>query len=429
MALEGSLRDLALPEILGMVSRQRRTGILTIQGEEDIVAVSFLGGEVVAADALNQSFEEGLSEVLAGEGLMRPAEFQAVVSATHQQGVRLIDVLVQGEHLDREQLLEALRLQTYQLLVRLLRWRAGEFKFYAGDEVAYEEGFRALPVEEVLIRAARELGPEGPLGGPPPEPAAVYERVPEGEGGARPAGVHGGIGPEERLVLERLSGRRPAAELVADTALPEFKLLYVLHRLERSGLIRPCAPAAVEPPPLVLQEVPEPAPPPALHVAQPATALPPETRAPLAWAGPALAGAFALALAWILVTAPGRLFLPFPWQGAEREGLEKVQRAALYLRLDRAAKTYYLLEGRFPGELERLVDLRLLAPDDLRDPAGRTIAYSSGQTSYQVAPVAGGQAVAELGQTEAVTGNFLLDPDFVELPPQVTESPPLVLLD
>ena len=52
MAIEGNLEVFQLPEILQMIAAQRKTGILTVQGESDIVAVSFKDGQVVAADAL-----------------------------------------------------------------------------------------------------------------------------------------------------------------------------------------------------------------------------------------------------------------------------------------------------------------------------------------------------------------------------------------
>ena len=52
MSVEGSLDLFSLPEILQMISQQGKTGILTIQGQQDIVAISFLTGHIVAADSL-----------------------------------------------------------------------------------------------------------------------------------------------------------------------------------------------------------------------------------------------------------------------------------------------------------------------------------------------------------------------------------------
>ena len=80
MALEGDLRLFRLPDILQVISQQQKTGILTVQGDQDILAVSFLRGDIVAADALNQNFETGLGEVLASQGLVRPESLSRLFS-------------------------------------------------------------------------------------------------------------------------------------------------------------------------------------------------------------------------------------------------------------------------------------------------------------------------------------------------------------
>jgi len=47
MAVEGTLDLFKLPEILQLISQQKKTGILTVQGQQDIVAISFLNGRIV----------------------------------------------------------------------------------------------------------------------------------------------------------------------------------------------------------------------------------------------------------------------------------------------------------------------------------------------------------------------------------------------
>src|ERR1700724_1899288 len=104
MAVEGSLDLFSLPEILQMISQQGKTDILTIQGQQDIVAVSFLGGRIVAADSLAHTVEEGLSKLLVGEGLLSAAEL-ARAGAEHQvSGGRLPPLLVERRYLPRPQL-------------------------------------------------------------------------------------------------------------------------------------------------------------------------------------------------------------------------------------------------------------------------------------------------------------------------------------
>ncbi len=480
MAIEGSLETFQLPEILQMVSAQRKTGILTVQGESDIVAVSFKDGQVVAADALNQTVEEGLGQILASQGLVSPRDFAAVTAEHDVAGKRLLDLLLERGLVERGQLLEALRLQTYRLLLQLLRWDQGEFKFYSGDEVAYEEGFYAISIEELLIRSLSDLGDDGQVGGPP-DLAIAYERV-AGAPPIRYVGVDGGpgdggsgvwIAAEDRPLVERLDGRTAVGTLADETGVGHYRALFTLYKLLRAGAVRAVAaqPAAARPPapaaapvatgPLrIVPAAPAPAvvvpgrhglPPtggpaelgealPEVPSARPAAAArarrvvmarptAPARPSAVAVAAPRLA---ALGVAVALLAAPWlgprRLLLPFPWQEAARLSLERNQRSAQYLQIDRAARTFFLLEGHYPDGLQELVGLDLLSPGDLADPAGRRLAYSAGDLSYEVQPVAGGEPMTELGVREAITGDFLLDPDFLDLP-EKPDRPPLVLLD
>ena len=180
MAVEGSLDLFRLPEILQMVSQQGKTGILTIQGQQDIVAVSFLKGRIVAADSLAHTVEDGLAKVLVTEGLMSGADFARAGAENQATGGRLLDHLVDRGYLSRRQLLAALRLQTLRQLEALLRWQEGDFKFYGGDEVSYEEGFESISVEDLLLRSLGDFSaappaplapsapPRPPAGAPPP---------------------------------------------------------------------------------------------------------------------------------------------------------------------------------------------------------------------------------------------------------------------
>nr|MDP9122629.1 hypothetical protein [Acidobacteriota bacterium] len=124
---------------------------------------------------------------------------------------------------------------------------------------------------------------------------------------------------------------------------------------------------------------------------------------------------------------PYRVVIPFPWQGEDRTALVHDRRQATYLKTDRAAKTFFLLEGRFPDRLEQLRDSNLLGDADLVDPQHLPFRYSMREDSYTLQPLLDGKPLEGAEATEAITGNFLLDP-LLFVPAQST-TPPVVLLD
>ena len=186
MAVEGTLELFKLPEILQLIAQQKKTGILTIQGAQDIIAVTFQNGRIVAADALNQTLEEGLARVLVAEGLLDRADFARAAAEHDAAGGRLLDLLVDRGYTARSDLLRGLRLQTFRLLEQLLSWQKGEFKFYSGDEVPFEEGFVPISVDELLYQSAEKAVAARPVAAPRPVPAPRPAAAPRAGAGGLP---------------------------------------------------------------------------------------------------------------------------------------------------------------------------------------------------------------------------------------------------
>jgi Domain of unknown function (DUF4388) len=552
MAVEGSLDLFSLPEILQMISQQCKTGILTVQGQQDIVAVSFLNGRIVAADSLAHTVEEGLSQVLVSERMLTASDFARATAENQAAGSRLLDLLVERRYLTRPQLLAALRTQTVRLLESLLRWQEGDFKFYGGDEVSYEDGFEPISVEDLLLRMLAELSATPPrppaaavpgadgettpkLRAAPPRPAAIAEAtprwpapVPAEAAAAPPAGAGGAGGPgaaagpaapgapggPRRLVADPPTGAGRAAptpgpsgggtsprwtgsrelesgglHLAGVPELPELALPLPEAaagspaRVSQADPLVPQRAATVDPgpparPTPAAAQVPWPA---AVMAPRPGTGAPPSrprlsgppsakpAGSPPAAAASALparvragaivppdapplprkfrqmqveraevprlprlisaALALGLTVALVLVArqVPETLLLPFPWEQSERNAFERNQREALFDKLDIAAKTAFLRDGRFPDQLSQLRDAGLLSPVDLRDPGGEPLLYTAREDSYTLQATEGGKALADAEASESITGNFLLDPNLVQS--GTNSSQPIVLLD
>jgi hypothetical protein len=549
MSVEGSLDLFSLPEILQMISQQGKTGILTVQGQQDIVAISFLTGHIVAADSLAHTVEEGLAKLLLGEGLLSAAELARAMAEHQASGGRLLDVLVERRYLTRPQLLGALRLQTIRQLEALLRWQAGDFKFYGGDEVSYEEGFEPISVEDLLLRTLADFaGPPPPAGQPRPLSAAADARgAAAGVPKPLPTGAGGGAAGE----------RRPAREAKADSGelrlpqvpeLPEVPpysapreaapprtvpsrspappaggpLATAVAAATAAGApaqdptkppARPAAGAAPWPagvPPLAPSSPPASVPWPAAALAHPPSAPPvrprgtasgvvrpqglpaadgpalvpaatgragtlwspavvtpdappagqrtratapggsspevaaagplpkrfrqmqieePDRQVPLAHrvAAAGLAVAVAAGLAVAAQLAPERVLLPVPWQQGERAAFVRNQRESLYDKIETAAKTAFLRDGRFPDQLGQLRDFGLLSSSDLTDPGGEPLLYSAREDGYTLQATEGGKPLPDADTSGSISGNFLLDPSVYQNSPQ--SGPPIVLLD
>lgn len=458
MSFEGDLQSVALPWVLQRVAAETSTGILTVQGEEDIVAVSLLKGEVVAADALNQTVEEGLEAALVSQDAINKENFAAVVQ-DYQGGSSgsLGEMLIQRGLISRDQLLNGLRLQTYRLMTQILSWETGEYKFYSGDEVSYEEGFQPISIEELLVRSLKEHRESRNQRLDLPSPDQILRRLPP-SGELKILGRDGdGVGPgiwlTERQVafLERLNGTRSVAQAAESVDLKHYPMLFCLYRLQQEALIESTtgvltSDAAVgeasvgESTPSQMSELeadlraeifmpPDPAEISAVHSVR----LELESlNAPVAMPGvlrqvvPVLAILLALALAIGLVLRPDSLLFPFPWQSEQRQTFARTLRESLFLKIDRAAKSFFLFQAHYPDRLEELAQQGLIADADLRDPVGHRLSYEADELRYRLTPLDGEEG-GEFERSEGITGDFLLDPQFTT--GSVFEKEALYLID
>ncbi len=374
--LEGKLSETSLDAVLLQIRGGTRTGILTLQNDEDIVAVSVEKGEIVGADALNESLEEGLGVILIGEGLVTEAQFESATSRVDARAGRIGDLLIEDGLVSREDYLAVLRRYTMTLIQRIKTWDEGEFKFYVGDEVSYEEGFDPIRMKEVLDLRAVEAT----------QLSSTSEPASEEHDPAHPSSpATTGWVTDSNVFEEGVDAALP----VEEGSEPERKDS-LLETIRRRGL------AWLVTAPDWMSQV-----------------------APLM---------VLLALAVVVVWRPNSLVYPFFWLESERLELEKQRRSSVYMKIDRAAKTFFLLEGRFPDDLHTLVTRGLLSPEDVVGSGGRILSYLPGDRGYVIRPGATDGTDPGVSKVEAIAGDFFLDPEFaIHLPDR--GPPPLVLLD
>jgi hypothetical protein len=360
VALRGTLRDFSLGEILQLISFQRKTGVLSVEGEEDTVSVSFLDGKVVAADSLKRRFENRLGNLLVRAGKLTPPVLAEVLDEQKRLGQRIGFVLVNRGLVTPADLQAALRTQILNLIYRLFRWHDGRYHFSQEKSVEYEvDHFTPVATENILMEAAR-MSDEWPLiQSRIPSLDLVFRRAPGteslrivSEDGERAPGALA-VTPEEEIVWGLINGARSVTEITEATFLSDFDVVKALDQMlgrrliVDGGSVRPVAPAPEAPAPAPAREV-----------------IPANTPAALALWG---------ALAALLIVAV--VFLPRNSMNAVLNGarggylspVENSIAVAWLQRLDRGLEIFYLNEGFYPSSLSQLASAAVLegaAPAD-----------------------------------------------------------------
>lgn len=387
MALEGTLRDFSLADIFQLIGIQKKTGVLTLRFNGEVVTVSFLNGNVVTADSAKKNLDDRLGSVLVKSGRVTERQLQEALKIQKETLKRLGSILVDGKYITESDLREALRLQITQIVYRLFRWKDGDYHFSQEESVEYDRVyFTPLSAESILMEGIRMID-EWPIierrissfeqvfskTRPDVKPVVVARDHPEPPSDLASTLSSAGaqdVKPEilrltrdEAAVFDLVDGRRSVQEIIDRVRMGDFEACKILYDLICRNLIAaeadPGSPARVGPRRRRIGPFLE--------------------RAGYA----ALMGAVVLSLATITkspFSGSPRLLAP---RGALEEIDELICRNRVE-RLDEAIQIYFLQKGFYPDDLKDLVRGRLVGETTLRDPWGRTFGFISTTDGYRI---------------------------------------------
>ena len=362
MGLEGTLRVFSLTDIFQVLGLQRKSGLLTVEGDEDTVTVSFLGGQVVSADSTARRLDNRIGNLLVRAGRISQEQLGRVLEVQRQTQQRLGILLIREKLVTPQDLREALRLQVCRIVFGAFRWQDGRFRFSQDAAVEYDaDHMLPIPTESVLMEAA-QMHDEWPLLDKKIRSReTVYRRAPGVEKlllSASPGEEREGtlvVSKAEAETWKWLDGTRSVGELLDRAFLSDFEVYKGLSELMDRNLI-------------VEGRIPSAAP---AAVGVVASAASPVGDLAL-WIAFAVLCALAV---YMIRRNPWKTLLPPVAQTPEAAGFLKSVSLARLVAIERAVRVYYDSSGQYPRNLESLVVSRILQEGALRDPYGRPYRY------------------------------------------------------
>lgn len=213
MSMVGRLEDLALPDILQILSLSKRTGRLTLTRREGKGVILFRQGHITYA--ASDSARETLGNILVCQKHITEGTLMAALEIQHRstENPLLGRILVEQGHITQEVLERCIRQQIERVIGEFFTWRKGFFKFELMDVQALD-GVQ-VDTHDFLLKSG--LSPEFLLleaggrvdeGGPPPAKEKKVQKPPAAGGPARPAAPAGPAKASAEASPEEVSGQR-----------------------------------------------------------------------------------------------------------------------------------------------------------------------------------------------------------------------------
>jgi hypothetical protein len=361
MALNGTLRDFGIADILQLIAQQQKTGTLHLDSKDQEVHIGFQDGVIVQAESATRRKKDLFGTMLVRAEIISEQQLEEALETQKRTLQRLGDVLVSTGVITKDRYRQMAQLQFNETLYRLFSWKSGTYAFEQGTVHYDPADVTPVRAESVLMEGFRMVDEWPVIRKRIPRYDLVFERLKElpnsntsemaqGAEERRARGDFASFGEQERRVYALVTPVRDVRKLIDLSCLGEFETCKALTNLVNLGYLK-ALPALGDPDPL-----------------QDEVSTLDRVRGTVG-----RIAVTAVVLGGLVLVAVTSNLNPWSLSGSARTGFEEsaVQQAvarAQVSRLEAALDVYRLEKGEYPPSLQALVDTRLVSPSDLRYP-------------------------------------------------------------
>lgn len=229
MALEGSLRDFGLADILQLIYFQKKSGILSLSGYKDKVQLVFSEGNVISAESRKRMEDNRLGKILLKKGLIKGEDLKSALEEQKKTGARIGDVFLKKELVNKEEIKETLTLQMTETVVQLFSWKEGTYGFQSQEVVVSKDLGFSLDTQHLLMEGLRIMD-EWSLAEGKITPDTVFTTT----GKTDPA-----LTTEEETILNFVDGENDVSIIIDLSGMEDFQASRIFLSLMEREIIEP----------------------------------------------------------------------------------------------------------------------------------------------------------------------------------------------
>jgi len=364
MALQGTLRDFSITEIIQLIGQQLKTGILKIHRGKSSVEVYFVDGMIVHVYSNYRGKKDLIGEILVKAQLITEEQLERVLRIQKETLKYLGEILVELQLLTKDDVLKVISTQIYETIYDLFWWEDGTFSFDLKLVESYKKIPFALSTEQVLLNILRMVDEWSEIEKKIFSPYLVFKKTAGGEEkGALSSKYYleEKLSSEQELMYNLVDGTRTVQDIIDRSLVGKFNASEILVNLLEMGLIEV---VGVQTPNLIKKVR-------AINF-----------RRTFVFA---CYGIFLLAMFFALVYAKPDFLNLFLDSKIEESRLETpthfIYKAQLQ-RIKNALEIYHLEKGNYPVRLDDLVKTGLLKDKDLSIRKGVSYTYELKEGKY-----------------------------------------------
>jgi hypothetical protein len=232
MALEGNVRDFGLSEILQLIALQKKTGMLSITGEQTMV-IYFREGQIISTRDRRKLAADPFRDYILKYGFISAEELNRIQQIQTETNLDLTDILVSEKKFSDDELRIIFAEQIQETIQEILTWPRSQYKFIIGSQVLQGvNSFGSFKVEGLLMESMRRIDEFPEFVRIFPSESTIVKRLPA------PADGKVEIEELEDLIYSVLEKPMSIAELVPKARMSRFSAYEALKCLLEKGLLQ-----------------------------------------------------------------------------------------------------------------------------------------------------------------------------------------------
>jgi hypothetical protein len=250
MAFKGTLKEFKVPDILQLISLQKKTGILTFTSTDAFVTLIFDQGMIVGVDAFPKKLEMRVGNVLVKQDFISEEMLQRALTIQKRTNQKVGEILLGMGLIGEDTINESLKTQAVEVILSLFKWKKGDYNFKVMDHL--DRTMRMIePIQtDNLIMEGVQMLDEWPLIRKLiPEDSMVLEPIPVETRDIEIIAEYEEDMPEaeedkiyltetEANLLKYVNGENSVADLVEMGVFTQYKVYKSLFNLINKKIIR-----------------------------------------------------------------------------------------------------------------------------------------------------------------------------------------------
>ena len=242
MALQGTLRDFSITEIIQLIGQQLKTGVLKLRRGKSLAEVYFVDGMIVHVYSNYRGKKDLIGEILVKAQLITEEQLERVLRIQKETLKYLGEILVELQLLTKDHIIKVIITQIYETIYELFWWEDGTFYFDLKLVESYKRIPLALSTEQVLLNILRMVDEWSEIEKKVSSPYMVFRKVlgveeKSTEVLAPQRYVKEKLTSEQEMVYNVVDGTRTVQEIIDRSLLGKFNASEILVNLLEIGLI------------------------------------------------------------------------------------------------------------------------------------------------------------------------------------------------